>query len=106
MRVFIPEENQRYNFDAAKTYGELLFMGEQGTVNPFKPDIEMDEMLNGLEDQDFDPKEDFLCLTGKSLVVALFLAAAVRKYGTVKTLMFDARVSAYRERIITSPGEQ
>lgn len=106
MRVFIPEENPRYNIDAAKTYGDLIYFGGKGSINPFIVDKAMDGMLRGFLEHEFDPEEDFLCLTGKSLVVALFLAVAIQNYGTVKTLMFTSRDSIYREIVITVPGEQ
>lgn len=99
MKVVIAEPNNRYSFDASETYGDLVFLSNV-SLNPFDSANIIGIFSRRLDEIEFDPEEDFICLTGKTITVAILFAVVAVKYNKFKTLMFDARVSAYRERTI------
>ena len=96
-KVFLAEKNSKYNLSSANKFGKLVFLSEE-QLNPFNTAEIAALFITGL--QQFNPKVDFVCLTGASSVICIFLAVAVKLYGSVKILMFDARETQYRERII------
>lgn len=102
MKVFLVEPNNRYPLDALEPYGELVYTSPK-PMNPFDVKCCLHQIRKGLEN--FDPAEDYICLTGRVQTVAFFLAVAHKQFGTVKVLMFDAKTSNYRERIITDESD-
>ena len=98
MRTFLVEPNKRYPLDALEPYGELVYASPR-PMNPFDVHNCLTQIRKGLKD--FDPMDDYICLTGRVQTVAFFLAAAHEKFGTIRVLMFDAVNSNYRERIVT-----
>lgn len=103
-QVIVPEASTRYNTDPAREYGELAYLTDR-RVDPMNPEGVVSLFRSRLMDLHFDPEEDFICLTGHQLVTALFLAVAVSDYGAVRVLMFDARTSKYRERVLDTTHE-
>jgi len=103
MRVIAAEPNNRYNFNTSETYGELVYLSNE-PVNPFESIDTIRIFAIKLDEIKFNPDEDFICLTGKTITVAILFGVASVKYNKFKTLMFDARVSAYRERTILIKG--
>ena len=98
-RVFIPEHNARYDPQKAAAYGELIYLMED-QQNPFADSL-LSKYVIALEQVNFDPQRDLICLTGQALICALLLATAIRIHGEVRVLMFDARVSYYRLKVLS-----
>ena len=101
-RVFLPEPNGRFDLSTAEIFGVIEYLSER-RLDPFNTDTTVDFFKSRLQEVNFDPEIDFICMTGNSLILALMLSVVVSSYYSVKLLMFDAKNSAYRERIIISP---
>ena len=97
-RVFTPEPTDRYDLTEAQVFGEVVPLLKSAA--PFSPEGIMLDFNAAFEDQQFNPAVDFICLTGKSLAVALLLSAALLRYDKIKVLMFDAPTSKYIQRNI------
>ena len=104
-RVFFVTHSQRFNTRSADRFGKAVFVMDDDTVSPFQTDRILRSIESRLQDEKFDPDNDFVALTGAHVFVALFLAHAVARYSSVKALLFDAKSSRYQERIIqVTPG--
>lgn len=102
MRVFMAEPNGRYDVSQCAEYGDLVYLSQRA-MNPFNTvDVEK-QLIEALRQHRFNPAADFVCMTGQNLIIAMLLAVAVREYGSVQVLMFDARDSTYRERWFGTP---
>lgn len=96
-RVFLVEPNNRYDLRAAESFGRLVYVVDK--LNPYNTTDSAQQLLDGLKANNFNPQEDFLCLTGHTLPVAFLLSMASELYGSVRLLMFESRTSTYRERV-------
>lgn len=99
-RVFFPIQSGQYNTQRATEYGERVFLIKTDDMSPFNTEVYGKIYRKELAQQQFNPDEDFIVLTGPLNFVALLFGIALARYRTVKTLMFDARTSAYIERIV------
>jgi hypothetical protein len=97
-RVFIPEPAQhKYEtVDRAELFGTLTALRETRTYNPFHPKV-YQQVIDDLERVKFDPKRDYLCITGKLVPCSLMLAAAIAQYGCVRVLVYSSREGVYEE---------
>lgn len=96
-RVFIPEPAPQYEtLGAASVYGVITPLRTYRNFNPFAAQVTR-LMEEALDHARFDPDVDYLCLTGKIASVALMIAVAMAKWGTVKVLIYSSRSSAYEE---------
>ena len=105
-RVFILQDqrNSRYDISGVKYYSqELIYVINNERVNPFDV-YEFTELVrHRLIMETFNPEKDFICLTGSSILLSLFLAAIVRKYVNAcqfKILIFDAKTNRYKLRML------
>ena len=98
-RVFIVVRNSRFDVSSAKEFGSVEFIFDSDdAVSPFDlPDVIM-SIEDELSERDFDPSVDYVALTGPTIMVATLYAVVMGRYGTVRTLLFDARKEGYRER--------
>lgn len=103
MKVIAAEPNNRYNFDSAETYGDLIYLSDV-SLNPFESSKAIGLFSKRLDEIDFDPDSDIICLTGQTIIISLLMSVVAVKYNKFKVLMFDARVSAYKERTILIKG--
>lgn len=101
-RVFFVEDNPRYDISASQSYGEPVFLSQQ--INVFNTEYAASVILDNLDEMDFDPETDIICLSGQVLKVALFVAMVVGTYGKVKALMFDSPSHEYRLRVLPDPA--
>lgn len=104
MKVIAAEPNDRYSFICAETYGDLIYLSDV-SLNPFESSTAIGLFSKQLDKISFDPDTDVICLTGKTIIVSLLMSVVAVKYNKFKVLMFDARVSAYRERTILIKGK-
>jgi hypothetical protein len=96
-RVFLAESSTRYDVSAAKPYGEIVHLLKR-PMSPFNTTAIVEEFRAALEEHQFDPDVDYVCMTGSSLVVALLLATLSAEYERLHLLMFEATTSAYKDR--------
>ncbi len=102
-RVFIPEMlNSRFDLSSAKRYGELVPLSDE-RLKPFDPQGCCDTLWAALNVQGYDNYEDFICLTGHTLIVGLVMATVLANRDTVRFLMFDAKNKEYCERVMHLP---
>lgn len=102
-KVFILQKQTRYDTSAVKSFSSYpVYIINQEHISPFDNAGFMDLVKHRLIMEKFDPDTDFICLTGSSVLLALFLAAVVQgnAYRNLKLLMFDARNHKYRLRIL------
>ena len=102
-KVFILQKQKRYDTSAVKCYSKHpIYIIDQEYINPFDTTGFMELVRHRLIMETFDPNIDFICLTGSSILLSLFLAAVVKEYtySNIKLLIFDARHNKYRLRIL------
>lgn len=102
-KVFILQKQTRYDTSAVKNYSNYpIYIINQEHISPFDNVGFMDLVKHRLIMEEFDPNIDFICLTGSSVLLSLFLAAIVAEhtYANLKLLIFDARNNKYRLRIL------
>ncbi len=102
-KVFILQKQNRYDTSAVKDYSNhLVYIINQEHIDPFDNAGFMELVKHRLIMEEFEPEKDFICLTGSSILLSLFLAAIVQEhtYANLKLLIFDARNHKYRLRIL------
>ena len=110
-RVFILQDqlNSRYDISGVKYYSnKLIYIINREHINPFDIDEFVELVKHRFIMEDFNPEIDFICLTGSSILLSLFLAIIVRKYayaGQFKVLMYDARNNKYKLRMLNFGGD-
>lgn len=110
-RVFILQDqrNSRYDISGVKYYSnELIYIIGSERINPFDIYEFIELVQHRLVMEAFHPEKDFICLTGSSVLLSLFLAAIVRKYTYVdqfKVLIFDAKKNRYKLRMLNFRGD-
>lgn len=107
-RVFVLQRQRRYDISAVKHYSkELVYILNDEHINPFDTDGFIDLIRHRLVMEKFDANKDFICLTGSSILLALFMASIVwytNGYANLKILMFDANTNKYKLRILNFGG--
>lgn len=103
-RVFVLQKQTKYDVSAAKYYTKsFVYIADNEKISPFDTYALIELIEHKLKVADFDPDVDFICLTGASVLLSLFLATIVRKYSmstTFKLLIYDARKSKYQLRLM------
>jgi len=97
VKLFLVEKSSKFDLTALSEFGEIVYISND-YLNPFSVDYCLKEVQKGLES--FNCTEDFLVLTGNLVLVSYMMMVAYEKFGTFKTLMFDAKQSNYKERIV------
>lgn len=96
-RVFLIEENHRYDLTPLRPFGDLVFLCKDWECNPFQPVRTLELIRQRLDSHSFDAETDFVCMTGQNLKIALFLAVTANDYGSIRVLMFDAVSHSYKQ---------
>jgi len=96
-KVFIAEPNKRFSFDDAAKFGTITYISDIA-LNPFQPELVLFQMHSGLNSNKYNPEQDFICMTGNSLILSFMLVTVAQITDSMKLLMFDSRSSSYRER--------
>ena len=107
-RVFVLQTQKRYDISAVKYYSkEIVYVLRDEHINPFDTDGFIELIKHRLIMEKFDPNKDFICLTGSSILLSLFIATIVwftNGYSNLKVLMFDAKTTKYKLRILNFGG--
>ena len=108
-RIFILQDQSRYDISAVKYYSDkLVYIINQERINPFDINEFIELIRHRLIMDNFNPGVDFICLTGSSILLSLFLATLVRKYtytSQFKVLIYDARNNKYKLRMLNFGGD-
>ena len=94
-RVVLVEPVTKFDLSEAERYGTLTTLSPN-LLNPFDVSGAARMMSHALDHMEFNPDEDYLCLTGNTLTVSVMVAVASQKYRRFQMLMFDARRSEYK----------
>ncbi len=97
-KVYLVEPYTKFNLRTAEAFGELTYLSPN-RLDPFDPGNAVYHILVGLKN--FNPEEDYLCITGNVVAVAYMVAVALEKFKTLNILVFDATNSNYRERVLS-----
>lgn len=106
-RVFILQDqrNSRYDISSVKYYSkELIYVIDNERINPFDINEFTELIKHRFIMENFNPEKDFICLTGSSVLLSVFLAVIVMKYsyaGQFKVLIYDARNNKYKLRMLS-----
>lgn len=101
-RVFLAEPNRRFVLTDAQKFGKIEYLSDD-QLNPFSISKTMELLNDGFSSKNFDPENDFLCMTGNTLILSYTLSIAATRFKSMKLLMFDSRTSCYCERMYQSP---
>jgi len=103
-RVFVLQKQSRYDVSAVKFYSpDIVYIAEQENLNPFDTVPFAELVIHKLKMGEFEPANDFICLTGSSVLLSMFLAILVREFpynSQFKILVYDARKSKYQLRML------
>jgi len=106
-RVFVLQTQKRYDISAVEYYSkQLIYVLRDEHINPFDTAGFIELIKHRLIMEHFDPNKDFICLTGSSILLSLFMATVVwhANYQNIKVLMFDAKTTKYNLRILNFGG--
>lgn len=99
-RVFIVLESDKYNLDSAREIGEVKYLLTK-KIGPFHTDVLARDLAKALKKNRFNPKEDYVCLTGPFVHTCVLTFVLGQKYREpIKFLIFDATSSSYKERTV------
>jgi hypothetical protein len=100
-RVFIIEQ-PRSNIDIsrAEQFGELVYLFDSNArrCSVFHHHDFGRAILEQLVAANFDYKDDYVCIVGSMLTVAVALIAIAQSFDTFKALLFNSVESEYVER--------
>lgn len=103
-RVFVLQEHGKYNVDAVKYYSkEIVYIVQEERINPFDTFSLIELIWHRLKVEKFNPHDDFICLTGSSVLLALYLSVITRYCShceQFKVLIYDAKKNNYKLRMI------
>lgn len=95
-RVFIAELNDQFDLSGATERGELVCLSSR--TNPLSAAETIRTFLEELDAHNFDPSTDWICLSGRTVVLCLLVAAVTSRFSVLPLLIFDARTGKYVER--------
>lgn len=98
-KVFLVVLSTKYVIDGATEFGKIHSL-YNGHLNPFNVE-ECITILSHAFDRHFNAENDFLCMTGQTLILSYALSVALCKYNTLNILLFDATTNRYRSRTIS-----
>lgn len=99
-RVFLAEPYSRTDVSSAEEFGEIVpLCTTLPALDPAKTAAILDAAM---ERAGFDDEHDMICMTGNSIVLAVFLTVAIRRYGCVNMLVFNARLNRYERKTFDS----
>lgn len=95
-KVFLAEENRRYDLANAGDYGEIVYLTKR-PVSPFNATEASRSYAQILREFEFNPEIDFICMTGNVTSMAILTATIAGTHEFFRMLMYDASKSRYVE---------
>lgn len=94
-RVFIIEPPS-VNVEKAERYGKLIvLLNEPPRISALNSDYYAGVVIEKLEEYEFNPKEDYVCIVGSSSSLVVSIAALITRYSSIMCLLFNASRSDY-----------
>ena len=98
-RVVFVHPNRRFNVEDARSFGRLVFLFEnQRGIDHMNPGMVLRRLQEALDREDFDPENDFVAVTGSSVLLSLLMVVLGRRYGKIRLLIWDHRTESYVHR--------
>jgi len=99
-KVFILEQ-VNFSLKNAEDYGELLYVFSPNSQRCSIWDREFGEcVIDRLEENDYDPREDYLLVAGKIVSLSIVVASVAAAYGEIALLLFSSNLQRYVPRTI------
>ena len=95
--VYIPSRSG-HDFSAAKKFGEICYLSGDHAVDPYKTNSIYCLFANILRNSTAD---DYILITGLSVMSAIATAIMARKHGKVNMLIYHASSGGYKARTIS-----
>lgn len=102
-RVFLLETPKPdINVSLAEEFGtiHILFDHETRRSSVFRTNAFGREILEKLQEQEFDPTNDLICITGSLIGITVLIASLTTKYETFSVLLYSGKETRYVERRI------
>ena len=100
-RVFLPHKTDK-DVSSAKVYGDIFYLCDDCQV--FDVDGTLRTFHKALNMFEFDPEQDYICMTGRPLALAFLLVLVMKRFDRVRLLFHNAKFNAYRSRMFTVEG--
>jgi hypothetical protein len=95
--VIVPEPCPNYDLSDLERSGEVVTLVET-RLSPFRSTQMANRFADALRSVDFNSRDHFVCLTGRSASLSVFAATIAANYeGPFRVLIFDARSGRYVE---------
>jgi hypothetical protein len=99
-RVFLLEP-PTVNIEKAHRFGDIIIlMADIPRVSALDSDTYAGTVIEKLEEEEYNPKEDFFCLVGAMSSISVSIAAMVTRWKSVKCLLFNAGRGEYVVRTL------
>ena len=104
-RVFVPIFSRRFDLTAAEPFGDVVYLlnGEMPSALHLQETSET--ISESLVKMRYD-ENDWICLTGPTILVSLLLACVCVEYGQANVLVFDAAQEKYLPRNLVFTEEE
>ena len=99
--ILIEKPKPSIDIKKASSFGEFvyLFNGKDRRCSAFDTIKYQREMLRRLKAAEYDPENDYICVAGSVLILAICLVAISQVYDRFKVLLFSSTESRYVERV-------
>jgi len=97
---FIQSPKPNLDVSGAADFGDIVTLMDNKVV-PFLVHEFAPLTIRTLESYRYDPKKDYICLTGQMMAVSIAVAVAFQRYGTIRLLAFNAVSGDYEERSLS-----
>lgn len=99
-RAILVEPSQQ-SVDDAERFGRVICMFEEDGSRPsiWRNDELRQAVCRRLAELGYDPKNDYIVLTGQTVILTFVVAIVANEYGPFKVLAFSAPDRAYIERV-------
>lgn len=97
-RVFVLEDNERFDTRSAETYGVRIFLNPPSS--PFTPEAFMGEVTKALETYHYDPDKDYILMAGPVQALALYIGTVMSEWLPINVLLYHAPSEKYQVKTI------
>ena len=99
-RVFIIEPPS-VNVAMAESFGKLIVLFKDGLkISPLDSDFYAGAIIEALEEVDYDPKVDLICVVGPLSSMWVVGAALCTRFGPFQSLIFNGSRGQYVRRTV------
>lgn len=102
-RVFLLEKMKKeVDLSTAEQYGTICYVFREGDrrCSLFDSERFQSMVVDKLQDLEFDPSNDHVCLAGSVVALVLFTTALSRIHPKFSVLLFSSSMNAYVSRVL------